>query len=203
MAVIHDAGCCAQASVNGTPTEPAGDEGRHSRDRTTPPVVDIMVTAGRQLARTTSLSHVRPGDRPKGWRRRALFILQGLPNVGPARAQALLEAFGSVGAVMSANTDMLAGVKGIGVGAATSIARAIGDEPAQSIGTLSKTPDREWPHRLYVVAQQDPELLRAEPSRDDSLALATLRVELVQRRPGVGETPMSGRAPSSPGPRSG
>lgn len=108
---------------------------------------EIMVTAGRQLARTTSLCHVRPGYRPKGWRRRALFILQGLPNVGPARAHALLGAFGSVGAVMSANTDMLTGVEGIGVGAATSIAWAIGDEPAQSVGTLSKTPDRVWPHR--------------------------------------------------------
>jgi ERCC4-type nuclease len=64
-----------------------------------------------------------------------------------ARAQALIEAFGSVGAVMSANTDMLADVEGIGVGAATSIARAIGDEPAQSVDTLSMTPDREWPHR--------------------------------------------------------
>ena len=104
---------------------------------------EIMVTAGRQLARTTSLSHVRPGYRPKGWRRRALFILQGLPNVGPARAQALLEAFGSVGAVMSANTAMLADVEGIGVGTAASIARAIGDEPAQPVGTLCMAPDRE------------------------------------------------------------
>jgi ERCC4-type nuclease len=108
---------------------------------------EILVTAGRPLARTTSLAHVRPGYRPKGWRRRALFILQGLPNVGPAPARALLEAFGSVGAVMSAGTAMLADVEGIGVGAATSLARAIGDEPAQSVDALSTTPDREWPHR--------------------------------------------------------
>jgi Fanconi anemia group M protein len=114
---------------------------------------EIIVTAGRQLARTTSLSHVRPGYRPKGWRRRALFILQGLPNIGPARAQALLEAFGSVGAVMSANADLLADVEGIGIGAAASIARAIGDEPAQSVGTLSKTPDRQWPHRRKALTE--------------------------------------------------
>jgi len=81
---------------------------------------EIMVTVGRQLVRTTSLSHVRPGYRPKGWRRRALFILQGLPNVGPARAKALLESFGSVSAVMAATADMLTDVQGIGLGAAAS-----------------------------------------------------------------------------------
>lgn len=107
---------------------------------------EIMVTAGRQLARTTSLSHVRPGYRPKGWRRRALFILQGLPNIGPARAQSLLEAFGSVGAVMSANTDMLAEVEGIGAGAAASIVRAVGTEPAHPVESLYTLPDRGQPH---------------------------------------------------------
>ncbi len=104
---------------------------------------EIMVTAGRQLARTTNLSHARPGYRPKGWRRRALFILQGLPQVGPARARALLESFGSVSAVMAATADMLADVEGIGPGSAASILRAIGDELAQPVEPAGSMPERE------------------------------------------------------------
>jgi DNA excision repair protein ERCC-4 len=91
---------------------------------------EIMVTAARQLRRARSTAYCRPGYRPKGWRKRALFILQGLPNSGPRRAQALLAAFGSVRGVMSATTDRLASVDGIGVGAATPIFHAIGDEPS-------------------------------------------------------------------------
>jgi len=67
--------------------------------------------------------------RSKGWRKRALFILQGLPSVGPRRAGALLEVFGSVAAVVSASAEKLADVEGIGVGAATAILRAVGNEP--------------------------------------------------------------------------
>jgi Fanconi anemia group M protein len=90
---------------------------------------EMIVTAARQLRRARSTAYCRPGYRPKGWRKRALFILQGLPSIGPRRAQALLEAFGSVGAVMSATADTLGRVEGIGVGAAASIVRAVGDEP--------------------------------------------------------------------------
>jgi Fanconi anemia group M protein len=96
---------------------------------------EIMVTAARQLARTTSLAHVRPGYRPKGWRRRALFILQGLPWVGPGRAAALLDAFGSVAAVMAADTERLARVDGTGLRVAERIAKAIGAEPEPSSAT--------------------------------------------------------------------
>ena len=91
--------------------------------------VDIMVSAARQVTRATSLAHVRPGYRPKGWRRRALFILQGLPGVGPGRARALLDAFGSIAAVMAADAECLAGVDGIGPRVSGDITRAIGTEP--------------------------------------------------------------------------
>ena len=89
---------------------------------------EIMVIAARQMARTTSVAYVRPGYRPKGWRRRALFILQGLPGVGPGRAAALLEAFGSVAAVMAANAESLARVDGIGMRVAESIRKATGNK---------------------------------------------------------------------------
>jgi Fanconi anemia group M protein len=91
---------------------------------------EIMVTAARQLARRTSLAHVRPGYRPKGWRRRALFILQGLPGVGPGRAGALLDSMGSVAAVMAADADGLARVDGIGWQVAERIRKATGSEPS-------------------------------------------------------------------------
>ena len=56
----------------------------------------------------------RPGYRPKRKRARQLFLLQGLPGVGPARAARLLERFGSVQAVVTASADDLATVDGIG-----------------------------------------------------------------------------------------
>ena len=90
---------------------------------------EIMVVAARQMARTTSVARVRPGYRPKGWRRRALFILQGLPGIGPGRAAALLNTFGSVAAVMAADAEGLARVDGIGMQVAERIRKAIGNEP--------------------------------------------------------------------------
>ena len=50
---------------------------------------DVMVTAARQLRRARSTAYCRPGYRPKGWRKRVLLILQGLPQIGPRRAPAL------------------------------------------------------------------------------------------------------------------
>jgi hypothetical protein len=103
-----------------------------------------MVTAARQLARTTSLGYVRPGYRPRGWRRRSLFILQGLPNIGPARGRALLEAFGSVAAIMTADADALAKVDGIGSGVAASILKAVGGEPGPPLEPGSGRAGRDW-----------------------------------------------------------
>jgi ERCC4-type nuclease len=89
---------------------------------------EIMVIAARQIERTTTGAYVRPGYRPKGWRRRALFILQGLPGVGPRRAAALLDAFGSAAAVMAADAEGLARVDGIGMQVAERIRKATGNE---------------------------------------------------------------------------
>jgi excinuclease UvrABC nuclease subunit len=71
-----------------------------------------------------------------------LFILQGLPNVGPARAQTLLDAFGSTAAVMAAGSEGLASVDGIGETVAASIVRALGPEPVVEPKTLvNRFPD--------------------------------------------------------------
>lgn len=56
----------------------------------------------------------RAGYRPKGRKARQLYVLQGLPNIGKKRAEALLEHFGGVEAVMAASENELAEVDGIG-----------------------------------------------------------------------------------------
>ena len=74
----------------------------------------LLVYLGRQVQRSAHGGLPRPGYRPKGKRARQLFLLQGLPGVGPERAARLLERFGSVQAIMTASADDLATVDGIG-----------------------------------------------------------------------------------------
>lgn len=57
----------------------------------------------------------RAGYRPKGRKARQLFVLQGLPNIGKKRAANLLDHFGGVEAVMSADENELTQVDGIGI----------------------------------------------------------------------------------------
>jgi len=71
----------------------------------------------------------RKGIRPKGKRRTQLYILQGLPGIGPVRAKHLLERFGSVESVFSAHQDCIANVDGIGKNTARKIRWAISEKP--------------------------------------------------------------------------
>ncbi|MCE9612965.1 MAG: nuclease [Lentisphaerae bacterium] len=75
---------------------------------------DLIRFSALQIARHNRGAPARPGYRPTGRRRRQLFILQGLPGIGPHRAEALLDAFGSVARVCQADADELAAVSGIG-----------------------------------------------------------------------------------------
>lgn len=95
----------------------------------------LIAAAARQLCDPLDIPYVRPGYRPKGWRRRALYILQGLPGIGPRRARALLERFGSVAAVVTADASALADVAGIGDGVARSIREALAEEERKHGGT--------------------------------------------------------------------
>jgi ERCC4-type nuclease len=74
----------------------------------------LLVYLGRQAQEFARGSLPRPGYRPKGKRARQLFVLQGLPGVGPGRAARLLDRFGSVQAVAVASSADLAAVDGIG-----------------------------------------------------------------------------------------
>jgi ERCC4-type nuclease len=89
----------------------------------------LLVYLGRQTQQFASGSLPRPGYRPKGKRARQLFLLQGLPGVGPERAARLLERFGSVQAVTAASADELAEVDGFGETTATRIRWAVEEAP--------------------------------------------------------------------------
>jgi len=80
-----------------------------------------ILTAARQLAARNEQAYARPGWRPKGKRARQIFVLQGLPGVGRARAEALLDRFGSVRAVLAADEKALLEVPGIGLKTARKI----------------------------------------------------------------------------------
>jgi ERCC4-type nuclease len=85
----------------------------------------LLLYLGRQALKHAHGGLSRTGYRPKGRRARQLFILQGLPGVGPGRAAGLLDRFGSVQAVAVASAEELDTVPGIGEGIAAKIRRAL------------------------------------------------------------------------------
>ena len=70
---------------------------------------------------------LRPYDRkPKRLRSRRIYVLQGLPGVGPTLAVRLLEQIGSVQGVVTADVEMLQQVRGMGPKKATRIRELVG-----------------------------------------------------------------------------
>ena len=57
---------------------------------------------------------LRGGYRPKRLKSKQLYILQGLPGVGPMLAKRLMAHFGAVSKVMNAAKNELIEVEGIG-----------------------------------------------------------------------------------------
>ncbi len=86
---------------------------------------DVLRYAAFQLTRVGTHAPPRFGSRPKGRRKRQLFILQGLPGIGPGRAEHLLDRFGSVERVMTAAEKDLADTPGIGRAIARAIREAV------------------------------------------------------------------------------
>ncbi|MEK6210948.1 MAG: ERCC4 domain-containing protein [Pseudomonadota bacterium] len=84
------------------------------RTRTPDETVRTMLFAARQGHTFASGALPRRGRRPHGKRARQLYILQGLPGIGPERAHQLLAHFGSVEAIMRAEAGDLCSVPGIG-----------------------------------------------------------------------------------------
>jgi DNA excision repair protein ERCC-4 len=83
---------------------------------------------GSQLARLRDPDHV-PYKHAKAKRKRSrqLRVLQSLPGIGPDRARCLLEHFKTVRACLSATTEELMEVEGIGPKTAEAIAQVIAE----------------------------------------------------------------------------
>ncbi len=92
----------------------------------------LMVCIARQIESIARGGMQRQGYKPKNKRRRQLFILQGLPGVGPERAERLLSRFGSVEAAISANSSELQTVGGIGKSIADKIRCVVSERGSNS-----------------------------------------------------------------------
>ena len=88
----------------------------------------LIVYIGRQIESMAMGGVQRHGYRPKNKRKRQLFILQGLPGIGPGRAGRLLDRFGSVEAAISASSSELQSVDGIGESIADKIRWAVSEQ---------------------------------------------------------------------------
>ena len=73
---------------------------------------------------------LRHGYRPKRLHSRQLYILQGLPGVGPVMARRLLAKFGIVKNVFTASESELVAVEGIGLEIASRIVTTLNRESA-------------------------------------------------------------------------
>jgi DNA excision repair protein ERCC-4 len=74
----------------------------------------ILQFLAQQLARSGPAILQRYDRKPKRLASRKLYVLQGLPGVGPALANRLLLQFGSVEGVITADQSLLVQVRGIG-----------------------------------------------------------------------------------------
>jgi DNA excision repair protein ERCC-4 len=74
----------------------------------------IILMIGRQDEAYMDVIPLRGGYRPRRLKSRQLFVLQGLPRVGPTAAKRLLEHFKSVSRAMNAPVEDLIQVEGIG-----------------------------------------------------------------------------------------
>lgn len=81
-----------------------------SRNGTT----EILIMSGIQEIRYRCEILKRMGRKPKRILTKKLYLLQGLPGVGPMTAKRILEHFGSVGKAITATEQELACVDGIG-----------------------------------------------------------------------------------------
>ena len=88
------------------------------------------------LANQASKPHQHPLRRfdrkPKRLASRRLFVLQGLPGVGPALAHRLLAQLGSVEGVVMAGAAALTQVRGLGLKKAARIRQLVGGSPEQT-----------------------------------------------------------------------
>jgi ERCC4-type nuclease len=91
------------------------------RSRDIKETAKLIVMTAKQVNRSDTRGIARGGTRPKDRKGMQLFILQSLPHIGPVKAAQLIERFGSIEAVMEANSEELASIYGIGEKSASDI----------------------------------------------------------------------------------
>jgi Fanconi anemia group M protein len=96
--------------------------------RTKEETKDIMVMIGKQEEASADVVPLRGGYRPRRLKSKQLFILQGLPKVGPTMAKRLLKHFKSVSNVMNATVEDLMRIEGLGKISAEKIREVINVE---------------------------------------------------------------------------
>jgi Fanconi anemia group M protein len=96
--------------------------------RTKEETKDIMVMIGKQEEACMDVVPLRGGYRPKRLKSKQLFILQGLPKVGPTMAKKLLKHFKSVSNVINATVEDLMKIEGVGKVSAEKIREVLDTE---------------------------------------------------------------------------
>jgi Fanconi anemia group M protein len=89
---------------------------------------DIFMMISRQDESYTDVVPLRGRYRPKRLKSKQLYLLQGLPQVGPMLAKRLIEHFKSVSKIMNASIEELTEVEGIGMVSAEKIREVLNTE---------------------------------------------------------------------------
>jgi len=90
---------------------------------------NILLMIGRQDQTYMDVVPLRGGYRPKRLKSKQLYLLQGLPQVGPLLAKRLIEHFRSVSRVMNASIEELTEIDGLGRVSAEKIREVLDEEP--------------------------------------------------------------------------
>lgn len=89
----------------------------------------LIEMAANQISRHRMGALKRPGYRPKGERKQKLYFLQGLPGIGPARAEKLLDHFGSLEKLIEADYEDLIDVEFLGPETARKLYKIVRESP--------------------------------------------------------------------------
>ena len=109
---------------------------------------NIFLMMGRQEESSSDVVPLRGGYRPKRLKSRQLYVLQGLPQVGPTVAGRLLDHFGSVSKMMQASIEELMRVEGIGKDSAKKIRDVLDAE--WNTSDLGSPMKRSWPAKSFT-----------------------------------------------------
>ena len=99
------------------------------RSRSPAHTAEVLVAAARQLSRQEATPAVRRSSRQTALRRLQSLMLQAVPDLGPRKAAALLETFGTPAGVAAATPGELATVRGLGPILSRRLSRVLHEQP--------------------------------------------------------------------------